>query len=235
MLKKIIYILILIVISANFVWAETENAYLEYNGYQYEFRPGDDAKFIKNANKNLALADKAKVPQEKVFYLQEAMRYYFLLSQIKPDSIEAQIGLGRVYDGLKLDKFAKKHFFKAINLDSKNPKATFYFGDFYFNRAEYINALYYYKESHKFGYAKNYSLNYNLGVIYEKLADIESAIKYYSAAAKLSAGGLGNPPYSLNIKDSELKNKIRSLESINYFQSQYYLFNTLKRKNKPIR
>lgn len=212
MIKKIIYILILIIISANFTLAETENAYLEYNGYRYEFQPGDEIKFLDNANKNLVSAEKTKSTTEKVFYLHEAMRYYFLLSQVSPNSVEAQIGLGRVYDDMKLDKFAKKHFFNAFNLDSKNPKANYYFGNFYFTRSDYINALNYYNTARRFGYIKNYYLNYNLGITYEKLGDIETSIKYYYFASKL------------NPKNVALRNKIRELKALNYSQSQYYLF-----------
>lgn len=212
MIKKIIYILILIIISANIVCAETENAYLQYSGYQYEFNPGDEIKFAKNADKYITLAEKTKSPTNQKFYLQEAMRYYFLLSQICPSSVEAQIGLGRVYDGMKQDRLAKKHFFNAFNLDNKNPKANYYFGNFYFARSDYINALNYYTIARRFGYIKSYYVNYKSGIIYEKLGDIDSAIRCYYIASKLNPG------------NKELKDKILLLDGLNYSHSQYYLF-----------
>lgn len=212
MIKKIIYILILIVISVQIVCAKTENAYLEYSGFTYEFAPGDDVKFSNNANKNLILAEKTKSQVNKRFYLNEAMRYYFLLAKFNPNSVEAQIGLGRVYDSLGMDKYAQKHFYNAINLDMHNPKVNYYFGNYYFARNDFINAQNYYNIAYRFGYIKNYYINYKLGTIYEKLGDIETAIKYYYFALRL------------NPKNVELRKKIRSLDDLKYSHSQYYLF-----------
>lgn len=221
MIKKIVYILILIILSANCSLADIKNAYIDYSNYQYEFKPGDEVIFAKNADRNLTLAENAKSVTNKVFYLQQAMRYSFMLSKIEPDSVEAQIALGRAYDGLKLDKYAKKHFFNAINLDSKNPKANYYFGNFYFARGEYISALNYYNVARRFGYIKSYYMNYKMGIIYEKLGDIETAIKYYYFASRL------------NPKNKELQEKIRKLDALNYSQSQYYLFNQPKQNTPP--
>lgn len=220
MIKKIIYILILFIICGNYTFAQTQNAYLEYNGYQYAFKPGDEVKFLKNANTNMQLWEKSKLKSEKAFYLQEAMRYYFLLSRLDPKSVDAQIGLGRVYDEMNLDKFAKEHFFVALNFNNQNPKANFYFANFYYKRNDLINALYYYNASYKCGYSNNYSLNYRLGAIYEKLADIESAKKFYKNALRISR------------KNRELINKIRLLDELNYSSSQYYLYSESGKRKK---
>lgn len=212
MIKKVIYILILIIISAHTVIAETETASIEYSGIQYQFSPGDEAKFLDNAQRSLLIAEKTKSFKNKTYYLNEAMRYYFLLSMVDPKSIDAQIGLGRVYDELKMDRYAQKHFYNATNLDSQNPKANFYFGNYYFTRGDYINAQNYYNIAYRFGYIKSYYLNYHMAIIYEKLGDIESAIKFYYQASKLKP------------KNIELRRKIRALDELNYSHSQYYLF-----------
>lgn len=216
MIKKLIYILILFIICANIqgnsVFAQTQNAYLEYNGYKYSFKPGDEIKFLKNANTSMLLFEKSLVTVEKAFYLQEAMRYYFLLSQINPKSIDAQVGLGRVYDVMKLDKYAKEHFFMALNMDNTNPQTNFYFANFYYDRSDFITAISYFKQAYEHGYSKNYELNYKMGVIYEKLADIESAKKFYTYALRL------------NPINADLGNKIRLLDELNYSHSQYYLY-----------
>lgn len=212
MMKKIIYILILIIIFAHSVTAETQYATVEYGGYDYAFKPGDEINFLNYANKNMRLFENTQLPANKNFYLKEAMRYYFLLSKIQPNSIDAQVGLGRVYDEFKLDKFAQEHFFIAFNFDNDNPKTNFYFANYYYKRSDYINALNYYKQAYKYGYSRSYFLNKRLGNLYEKLADIETAEKYYKIALKL------------NQKDSELIDKIHSLDDLNYTQSQYYLF-----------
>lgn len=213
MIKKLIYISICILICANFVFAQTQDAYIKYNGYEYEFKPGDELKFLKNADRNTLLAEKSQTIIEKVFYLQEAMRYYFLLSQIRPSLVDAQIGLGRVYDELKLDKYAKEHFYIALNFDNKNPATNMYFANFYYKRNDLISAHYYYDRAYKYGYSTNYYLNCRLGTIHEKLADIGSAKKFYSIALRL------NPK-----NNNELINKIRLLDELNYSQSQYRLF-----------
>lgn len=204
MIKKTIYILILIIISANFSLAEPQNAYLEYNDIQYQFKPDDEIKFLKNANKNMTLFEKSQTPNQKTFYLQEAMRYYFLLSKANPQSIDAQIGLGRIYDEFKLDRFAKEHFYNAYNLNSHNPKVSYYFGNYYYKRNDLLPALAYYNLAYNYGFSNSYYLNYRLGTIYEKLADIKSAKKFYSHANKL------------NPKNLELRNKIRLLDELNY-------------------
>ena len=194
------------------VFAQTQNAYLEYNGYRYKFKTGDEIKFFNNANKSMLIFEKSSVNSEKSFYLQEAMRYYFLLSQINPKSIEAQIGLGRVYDEMKSDKYAKEHFFIALDMNNINPKINFYFADFYYKRSDFITALYYFEKAYKYGYSKKYELNYKIGTVYEKLADIESAKRFYEYALKL------------NPSNSDLKNKINLLDEIKNSQSQYYLY-----------
>lgn len=204
MIKKIIYILILIITYANFALAEPQNGYLEYSGFPYQFKSGDEIKFLKNANKNMQLFEKSQTAVSKIFYLQESMRYYFMLSKANPQSIDAQIGLGRVYDEFKLDRFAKEHFFNAYNLNNHNPKMAYYFANFYYKRKDLLPALAYYNMAYKYGYSKSYYTNYRLGEIYEKLADIKSAKKFYSNAIKL------------NPKDAELRNKIRLLDELNY-------------------
>ncbi len=212
MVKKIILILILIIFSINSVFADTKDAYLEYKGYQYIFKPEDEAKFLENANKNMLLFEKTSKITGKIFYLQEAMRYYFLLSKINPDSIDAQIGLGRIYDELKLDKLAKKCFFNAYNYNNKDPGTNLYIANFYYKRNDLLNSLYYYNRSYNYGYANNYYLNCRLGALYEKLADIEQAKKYYSNALRL------------NPQNPELRTKSKILKELNYSNSDYYLF-----------
>jgi len=212
MIKKLIYIIILFTFFGNFAIAETQNATVEYDGYSFSFKKGDDVRFLKKANMYFNLCEKSKNVSEKVSYLQESMRYYFMVSVINPKSIDAQIGLARVYDEMNLDKYAKKYFYNAYDFNPKNPKTNLYFGDFYYKRKDYINALTYYKKAYQLGLVRDYQLNYKQAIIYEKLADIESAKKFYTNC-------LG-----LNPQNSDLENKIRLLEDLNYSQTQYYLF-----------
>lgn len=199
-------------ILSNSALCEPQKAYLNYNGYLYSFKPGDETKFLKNANKNMLMFEKSTNSVNKQFYLQEAMRYYYMVSIINPGLVDAQLGLARLYDEMNIDNFAQKYFFVSLDLDNHNPKSNFYFAQYYYKRNDFIKALSYYKKAYDYGYSKNYETNYQMGVIYEKLADIKSAIKFYKSALKLKP------------KNSELADKIRLLDELNYSESQYYLF-----------
>lgn len=216
MIKTLIYILILTVFWGNSAFAQIKSANINYSGFPYEFKQGDEVKFLNAANSNMILSEKSSILSKRIFYLQEAMRYYFMLAKANPKSIDAQIGLDRVYDEMRLDRFAKEHFFNAINFNSKNPNANFHFGNFYYKRKDLITALYYYKISYSNGYAGNYHLNYLMGSTYEKLADIKAAKNFYFNAVKL------------NPNDTELRDKIRLIDELDYSQLQHYSFKTKK-------
>ena len=211
MIKKLIIIFILFIIPTRCI-AHTTNLHVEYSGFPFEYKRGDDIKFSQNADKNMKLYANAKTATDKNFYIHEAMRYYFMLSLINKNSIDAQIGLGRVYDELKEDRYAKKHFFNAYNINPNNPQINLHFANFYYKRNDLINALHYYKKAYSLGYEKDYHLNHRMGCIHEKLADLETAKKFYNRA------------YSISSNNPDLPDKIRELDGMNYGQSQYYLF-----------
>lgn len=213
MIKKLIYILMLFIFSTSYTLAGPQKGHIEIGGFPFIFRHGDNKIFAQQADKNMKLFEQAQQLSEKDFYLHEAMRYYFMLSNADKKSIDAQIGLGRVYDAMNLDTFAQKYFYVALNMQPQNPKANLYFANFYFERNDLINALYYYKIAYANGYSKNYDINYQLGSTYEKLADIETAKKFYNNALKL------------NPNNTDLANKLNLLNQLNYGQSQYYFFN----------
>jgi len=212
MIKKLIYILILFLTCANFTLAQPQNAGIEYNSLEYSFKKFNIKKVLKTADTNMLLFQKAKTESDKKKYLDAAMKNYYIATKVNSKLIDGYIGLARVYDAMKLDRLAKEFFFKSVNIDTYNPRVNFYFGDFYFKRDEYLSALFHYKISYQNGYSKNYELNYRLGIIYEKLADIETAKKFYMNALKLKP------------KNKDLYEKIRLLNDINYEDSQYYLY-----------
>lgn len=212
MFKRIIYILAIFVIFGIPTMACPQYTNVKYDDIQYKFSPGDKVKFLKKADGYMDKWTAASTPQDKAFYLANAMRNYFMLAKVDKSSIEAQIGLGHVYDEMNADIYAKKHFFIAYNMDNKNPKLNYYFGNYYKKRNALVTAMEHYKVAYNSGYSNNYFLNYQIADTYEKLADIENAKKYYSRAQKL------------NPNATDLKNKIRLLEDLNYSGSQYYLF-----------
>lgn len=211
MFKKLIIIFILFILPAK-TFAHTHDIHIEYSGFPFEFKQGDYIEFAKNARKNLLMYENSKDKTDKLFHLNEAMRYYFLLSIANRDSIEAQIGLGKIYDELGMDRYAKKHFFNAYNMNPNNPHMNLLFANFYYKRNDLINAQRYYERAYKYGYSKNYHLNHRLGCLYEKLADLENAKKFYSRA------------YAINSVNPELAEKVNSIDMLNYSESQYYIF-----------
>jgi len=217
MIKKLIYTLIIFITCANFTLAQPKNARLEYNSSGCSFKNFNIKKVLKTADTDMLLAQKSKTTDDVKKYLNDAMKNYYIATQIDSSTIDGHIGLGRVYDIMNLDKLAKENFFTALNIETNNPRANFYFGDFYFRREDYLNAFTYYSIAYKHGLSKNYELNYRLGVINEKLADIETAKIFYINAIKLKP------------KNDELYEKIRLLDDLNYGESQYYLF---KKNNK---
>lgn len=212
MKKNIILTLFLLAICLNAALALPQSGHVELTSPQYSFSEFDIKKTLKNADANMLMYQKVKDKEKKKEYLENAMRYYFIASKIDDKATDAFVGIARVYDEMKLDTLAKEHFYKATNLDYKNAKANFYFGNFYFKRNDFLNALKYYKIAYANGYSKNYQLNLTIGIIYEKLADIETAKIFYLRALKLKQ------------KNNLLYEKIRLLEELNYSDSQYYLF-----------
>lgn len=215
----VIYILISSVISSNLVYAQPQQAYIKLvekygakPASQYKFNKSDEKEFLRKADENMEQYEKSILKEHREYHLKEAMHYYFLLEKANSSSIDAQIGLGRVYDEMNQDRLAKKYFFNAYNFDKNNPKMNLYLADFYYKRHDFVTAFRYYDMAYKYGYANNYSLNYQMGLLHEKLADIENAKRYYRTAL------------ALNPKNVELHHKIGSLEKLNYSQSQYYLF-----------
>lgn len=212
MIKKLFIILMLIILPNGAVQAKIKSTKVEYNCVQYSFKKSDESKFRNNGNIYMDLYEKEQPGLEKANYLQEAMKNYFLLEKMNCNSIEAKIGLGRIYDEMKLDKFALKHFYEAQNIDKENADLNYHFGNYFFKRKDYMQAIKYLKKAYNSTYNNTYELNYKLGVTHEKLADIESAKKYYVNARNL---------YS---KNTQLNDKIRLLDELNYSGTQYYLF-----------
>lgn len=185
---------------------------IEYNVYGYRFNNGDEQVFLRKADASLNQALTAKSDPEKKKYLQDSMRYYFLVTKINSSSINAQIGLGKIYDEMNLDKLSLEHFYKAYNINKDNPELNLSFGDYYFKRKYYTQAVKHYQKAYQLGYYKNFFLNYKMGLIYEKLGDLDKSRSFYANALRLDS------------KNKELKKKIHLLDDLNYRDSQYYLF-----------
>ncbi|MEE3349627.1 MAG: hypothetical protein VZR09_06265 [Candidatus Gastranaerophilaceae bacterium] len=155
-------------------------------------------KGIENSNKKI-----------KEVYLSKALEKYMLLLKYNQNNVIYCTQIAVIHDNLGHPFLAKQYFIRAVNLENLNPFANFYFGEYYFNKKDYNNALKYYKTAYNNGYQKFYQVNIKLATIYEKLGDIEKAKYYYSASNKQ------NP--SIEGVDS----KIKSLNKVYYSKSDY--------------
>ena len=145
----------------------------------------------------------------KEAYLSKALEKYMLLLKYNQNNVIYCTQIGVIHDNLGHSFSAKQYFIRAVNLENLNPFANFYFGEYYFNKRDYNNALKYYKIAYNNGYQNLYQVNIKLATVYEKLGDIEKAKYYYSASNKQ------NP----SIEDVD--SKIESLNKVYYSKSDY--------------
>lgn len=156
-----------------------------------------------------ALAAEGKRSREKLF--RYAMAKYFLTSKADEKNVYAFVQMGRIYDNMDKDRYAKESFYRATNLDYRNPYANFYFGEYYFKRRDYNRALTYYLRSYQNGFENNFDLNFRLAVIYEKLGDLVNSKTFYNKSYEM------NPE-----KAEEYQQKLQQIDGLNYDKSEYY-------------
>ena len=137
----------------------------------------------------------------------QALNIYTILQNLNPENIEYSINLGRLYEKIGKDRYAKGNFSRAIGINSLRPESYFYFGEYYYNKQLYRKAIKYYNEAYKNGYQTNYNLLYKLGDVYEKLGDTRSAIKYLKDAEAQSP----NPELAERIKRVEAEDAANSV------------------------
>lgn len=142
---------------------------------------------------------------------ENALLYYNIATKINPQNPKPYIRLGEIYGYINQYDLAKKNFYIALNLESRNAEASYYFANFFYDNKQYQKALVYYLKAYKYGYENKYEANIRLGEVYEKLADLERAKNYYKHA------------FRLNRENKFLLDKINSLEDTKYYKSQYYL------------
>ena len=164
------------------------------------------------------LADKAKIhyynaqnaPEKTLTEdITNALFLYSVLEKVNSTQIDYPIKQGILYDKLGKDRYAKGCFSRAIGISSNNPKAYFYFGEFYYKREMYRKALKYYNEAYKNGFSESYETLYQIGDIYEKLGDTRSALKYLNDAMQKSP-------------NSELENKIKKINAKHATNNEFY-------------
>ena len=196
----------LLILSCSHSYA-AQSGYLEYNSVLFDYSKLNAAAIQKEADEYF---EKFITSSDELFkeqYLNAAMSKYYLLTKIDYSQITPYIQLARIYDEKNNNRLAKEYFYKASNLDVNNPYANFYF-----KRNDYKRALRYYNIAYNNGLNNRYDLNLRLATIYEKFADLVNAKKFYEVS------------YSMNPNNVELRQKIQSLNELNYDKSEYYHF-----------
>lgn len=85
----------------------------------------------------------------------QGLNLYTMLSGKYPDNALYLTRLGKLYDIIGKDKYAKGCYMHAISIDKSNPEPYFYLGEFYFARERYRKAFKMYLKSFELGYSKN--------------------------------------------------------------------------------
>ena len=187
---------------------------IEYNAAAmlFDYTQLDPVPVLAEADKYFDIAFQQIDNNLKEQYLNLAMGKYTLATKIIPQEKRNYVQLARIFDEMKKDTLAKSNFFHAINISYNDPYTNFWFGEFYYKRRDFKRALKHFNIAYNNGYANDYELNFRLGVIYEKFADLMNAQKYYTAA------------FSINPQQTSMQEKIQELENSNYEQSEYYHF-----------
>jgi len=171
--------------------------------------------------KNLSESE-LKTKADKYFYLANqvddgvvkaettnALVLYSILQHVNPQSAEYYVRAGILYDKIKKDRYAKGCFSSAISVEPSKPESYFYFGEFYYKRGQYRQALRYYTRALENSVTPQYDLYYKLGDIYEKFGDTKNALKYLKLANEQSP-------------NEKLDAKIKRTESFDSINKMYY-------------
>lgn len=201
-------LLLLLLFNINISYASVSGR-LEYNSVLFDYSKLNFDSIKNDADKNFAMFLNAKNETDKKKFLDLATSKYYILTKVDYSRIEPYIQLGRIYDYKNHPRLAKENFSKAININSNNPFANFYFGEFYYKRRDYKRALKYYKIAYNNGFNNKYDINYRMAIIHEKFADLINAKKFYEIT------------YSIK-PDSKIQEKIQLLNELNYDKSEYY-------------
>lgn len=201
--------LIIIFTSCN-AEAVTQKGGLAYNEDRADYSALDTQKLIYEGNSyfNQALQADKKYYRDKNLNL--AMGKYYLVSEADNKNVYVITQMARIYSLKNEDRYAREYFFKAVNLDRKNPNSHYHFGEFYYKKKDLDKALKHYLIAYENGYQNNFNLNCRLGLVYEKLADLEKAKLFYQAALKI------------NPQKTVLNKKIQNITALNYDKTEYY-------------
>ena len=79
-----------------------------------------------------------------------ALNIYNLLSNAYPDNITYALRLGKLYETLGKDRYAKGQYYRAMGVNQSRPEPYFYLGDFFYEREQYRKALKFFLKAYDF-------------------------------------------------------------------------------------
>ena len=206
----------LLVLGLIFLAHNTEHAcaaqigQLEYDNISFDYKKVNKSELLQEADFYYHKFETANNSVEKKHYLQLAMGEYYTLTMLPTADIKSFVRLARLYDLADKGSLARSYFDKAMNINKNNADLNFYLGEFYYKRHEFHHALHHYKIAYNSEYSKQYNINLKMAIIYEKLADLVNAKKYYQIS------------YMLNPQNRALQEKIHSINELNYEKTDYY-------------
>ena len=139
----------------------------------------NETEYLRQGDSFLNQAQSGMYPEFTSMYLKKAQYFYYVASKNTPPSIDALIGLGRVYMLQGKNENAKNALFRAYSLDPYNADANFFFAQYCYENNDFEGALKYYNQALSLGYNDTAKTKEMIKKCYLKLGDEENAENIY--------------------------------------------------------
>lgn len=109
--------------------------------------------------------------------ISQSLVLYTVLENKNPQNIIYPLRVGRLYQIIGKDRYAKGNFYRAMGISPSRPEPYFYLGEYYYSKQLYRRALKMYKRASEHGYSKHHQTNLRLKQIYLMLGDTKEYSK----------------------------------------------------------
>lgn len=212
-MKNLKLFLLILCINFSITSASALEGQIEFDSVYIDYSILKEKQYIINGDNYLKKAENTKISKTKIqqeFNYRQALGFYITATEINPETVVTYGKIGYIYHKLGEYTLARSNFDHGLNLQRNNPYVSYLYAGFYFDNQDFNKAIKYYKIAQKNNYPNKYSLYYNIGETNEKLGDLVRAKHFYSMA------------YALKPSD-KLKAKMRSIDTLQYGKSQYYM------------
>lgn len=100
-----------------------------------------------------------------------AFMLYSILTKAYPDNRTYAIRLGKLYDTIGKDRYAKGQYYYAMGINHAHPEPYFYLGEYYYSREQYRKALKFYQKAYDCGYSEHPMTIQRINDIHTKFGD----------------------------------------------------------------